>query len=312
MNVKKIAPLIVALILGGIAAKMAFDFVQKRQGGLSAELKHPQMVVAKQSVEAGTALTEEDLALGDVSSDTTIPETAFTSVDQLVGRVTVVPLLQGQAITTTLLAPKGMGAGLQAAVPLGMRAVTVEINEITGVAGYLGPGCHVDVIQTLKDDKTGMPMARTLAQNVKITAIGMRHNPQDGDGGGRSVTLLVTPAQAELMELASSIGRPRFTLRNGDDLAVNAEPKGVTLAELLGHHASRDEFSSEAAMATTQPSATVISTAVNITTRPSNQMDSSDDQWTIEVIRGGSAQEVKFSLHSSDEQFSKTDLQYIK
>ena len=56
MNVKKIAPLIVALILGGIAAKMAFDFVQKRQSGIVSEIKHPQMVVAKRGVEAGTAL----------------------------------------------------------------------------------------------------------------------------------------------------------------------------------------------------------------------------------------------------------------
>jgi pilus assembly protein CpaB len=306
MNVKKIAPLIVALILGGIAAKMAFDFVQKRQSGLVSEIKHPQMVVAKRGVEAGTALTEEDLALGDVSSDATIPETAFTTVEELLGRVTVVPLLQGQAITSTLLAPKGMGPGLQAAVPLGMRAVTVEINEMTGVAGYLVPGCHVDVIQTLKDDKTGQPTARTLAQNVKITAIGVRHNPVDGDGGGRSITLLVTPAQAELMELSSTIGRPRFVLRNGNDLAA-VEPKGVTLAELLGHHSNREEF--ETALATTQPS--TVLTSSTVTTRPSN-LDADNDQWTIEVIRGGSAQEVKFALHNGDEQFSNTGYQYAK
>lgn len=309
MNVKKIAPLIVALILGGIAAKMAFDFVQKRQTGLVSELKHPQMVVAKRSVEAGTALTEEDLALGDVSSDATIPETAFTTVEELLGRVTQVPLLQGQAITSTLLAPKGMGPGLQAAVPLGMRAVTVEINEMTGVAGYLGPGCHVDVIQTLRDDKTGFPVARTLAQNVKITAIGMRHNPQDGDGGGRSITLLLTPAQAELMELCSTLGRPRFTLRNGNDLAA-VEAKGVTLAELLGHHSNRDEYSSaETALATTQPSTVLASAAA--TTRPSN-LDTDNDQWTIEVIRGAAVQEVKFATRAGDEQFSNTGYQYNK
>ena len=309
MNVKKMAPLIVALILGGIAAKMAFDFIQKRQNGLTSETKRPQMVVAKRSVEAGTALTEEDLALGDISSDS-VPETAFTSTDQLLGRVTVVALLQGQAITSTLLAPRGMGPGLQAAVPLGMRAVTVEINEMTGVAGYLVPGCHVDVIQTLRDDKTGQPTARTLAQNVKITAVGMRHNPQDGDGGGRSITLLVTPPQAELMELCSTIGRPRFTLRNGNDLTP-VEPKGVTLAELLGHRANREEFNAaaEAAMATTQPS--TLLTSVNVTTRPSN-LDADNDQWTIIEIRGGSASEAKFALHTSDEQFSNTSPNQFK
>jgi pilus assembly protein CpaB len=284
---------------------MAFDFVQKRQNGFSSELKRPQMVVAKRSVEAGTALTEEDLALGDTSSDA-IPEIAFTSVDQLLGRVTVVPLLQGQAITSTLLAPRGMGPGLQAAVPLGMRAVTIEVNEMTGVAGYLVPGCHVDVVQTLKDERTGFPTARTLAQNVKITAVGMRHNPQDGDGGGRSITLLVTPSQAELMELCSTIGRPRFTLRNGNDLAA-VEPKGITLAELMGRRSNREDFTSasEISSPTTQPS-TVLT--ANVTTRPSN--NDGDDQWTIIEIRGGSASEAKFALHSGDEQFSNLPLQY--
>ncbi len=156
MNVKKIAPLVIALVLGGIAAKMAFNFVQKRQISSISDLKHNQVVVAKQAVEAGQVLTPDDLAMGDVSADANM-DSFFTSIDQVAGRVTVVPVVQGQAVATTLLAPKGMGPGLQAAVPMGMRACTFEINEMTGVAGYLVPGCHVDVIQTLKDEKTGLP-----------------------------------------------------------------------------------------------------------------------------------------------------------
>jgi pilus assembly protein CpaB len=220
------------------------------------------------------------------------------------GRVTVVPLLQGQAVTSTLLAPRGMGPGLQAAVPMGMRAETIEINEMTGVAGYLVPGCHVDVIQTLRDNKTGLPLARTLAQNVKVTAVGMRHNPQDGDGGGRSVTVLVTPPQAELLELCAAIGHPRFTLRNGNDLTP-IDPKGVTMAELMGHH--RDEFEEAEGPASTQPS-TLLASA---TTRPSNT-DSDSDQWTIIEIRGGSASEARFATHTGDEQFSNTGTGFYK
>jgi pilus assembly protein CpaB len=307
MNVKKIAPLVIALVLGGIAAKMAFDFVQKRQGGSLTETKRSQMVVAKRSVDAGTALTEEDIALGDSVSES-IPETAFTSLDQLMGRVTVVPLVQGQAITATLLAPRGMPAGLQAAIPVGMRAVTVEINEMTGVAGYLVPGCHVDVLQTLRDEKTGLPIARTLAQNVKIQAVGVRHNPQDGDGGGRSITLVVTPPQAELLELCATTGRPRFTLRNGNDLA-SVETKGVTLAELLGHRPSRDEIAmATAQMPTTQP--VIQQTSATNTTRPASNLDADSDQWNVEVIRGGSTSEVKFALHNGGEQFTNTGTDY--
>jgi pilus assembly protein CpaB len=304
MNVKKIAPLIVALILGGIAAKMAFDFVQKRQNGTLTEVKRPQVVVAKHGIEAGAVLTEDDLALGEVSPDA-VTDNVFTTTQQLVGRVTMVPVIQGQVIAATLLAPRGMGPGLQAAVPIGMRAATFEINEMTGVAGYIVPGCHVDVVQTLKDEKTGLPLARTLVQNVKVTAVGMRHSPQDGDGGGRSVTLLVTPAQAELLELASAIGRPRFALRGGNDLSV-VETKGVTFAELVGHHANHSEeyAAAIAPTPTTQPATVLINS--NVTTRPSN-LDREDDQWTIEVIRGGTASEVKFAVHQGDEQVSGLD-----
>jgi pilus assembly protein CpaB len=302
MNVKKIAPLVIALILGGIAAKMAFNFVQKRQISTLTELKHNQVVVAKQAVDAGQVLTSDDLTMGDVSADANM-DSFFTSVDQVAGRVTVVPVVQGQAIATTLLAPKGMGAGLQAAVPMGMRACTFEINEMTGVAGYLVPGCHVDVIQTLKDEKTGMPLARTLAQNIKITAIGVRHNPQDGDGGGHSVTLLLTPQQAELLELASSIGRPRFSLRGGNDLSP-VQTKGVTFTELVGHQHEQSEYADNA---TTQPApAPLISFAP--TTQPTPAMfDNENNQWTITVIRGENQTEVKFTVQKGEGEFTNTD-----
>jgi pilus assembly protein CpaB len=304
MNVKKIAPLLVALVLGLIAAKMMFNFVSNRQ--TTAEVKRPPVVLAKHNLDAGAVLSLDDLVLGDVSSDA-VPDTVFQSPEELVGRVTEVQLIQGQAITSTLLAAKGVGPGLQAAIPNHMRAVTVDVNEITGVAGYLVSGCHVDLLQTVRDEKTGMPQARTLAQNVKVTAVGMKHNPQDGDGGGHSITLLVTPPQAELIELACSVGKPRFVLRGGNDLDM-VDTKGVTFAELMGHHANRnDEFNTVAtslnAQATpaTQPSTLLTS---NITTRPS--IDTDSDSWTIEVIRGGNESEAKFAMPKDGNQFSDT------
>jgi len=305
MYVKMVAPLVIALVLGLVAAKMAFDFVQKRQNSGASETKKLQIVVAKRPVDAGQVLTDEDLALGEVSSDA-VPDTVFRSSDQVVGRVTIVAIVQGQAVSTTLLAPRGVGPGLQATVPIGMRAVTVDINEITGVAGYLVPGCHVDVLQTLRDDKTGMPVAHTLAQNIKVTACGQKHGP-DGDGGGRSVTLLVTPQQAEMFELASSVGKPRFILRGGNDLAV-AETKGVTLAELVERKSSRnDEFNTVAPVIiqepSTQPSAAAATVQqVSATTRPT--ISPEDDQWTVEIIRGSSESDVKFATHHGDEEFS--------
>jgi pilus assembly protein CpaB len=315
MNAKKIAPLLIALLLGGVAVKMAFNLVQKKQMTLSLEQpKRPQMVIAKRGIDSGTVLTDDDLDMADVNTDI-VPDNVFKRIEDVRNRVAAVPIVQGQAVAQTLLAPAGSGAGLQAAIQPGMRAISMDINEITGVAGYLSVGSHIDVIQTLRDEKTGLPIARTLVQNVRITAVGTRHNPNDpnNDGGGHSITLMVTPQQAELLELAGSTGRPRYSLRSSNDLAL-ADTRGVSMAELIGHRSSRnDEFSSVPVVApaipATQPS-TVLT--ANVTTRPS--VDPESDQWTVQIIRGGSESEVKFAVHgngnSNDGEVSHTDTSF--
>jgi pilus assembly protein CpaB len=299
MNAKKIAPLIIALLLGAVAVKMAFNLVQKKQMSLSLQqTKHPQMVIAKRGIDSGTPLTDDDLELADVNTDI-VPDNVFTRIEDVRNRVAAVPIVQGQAIAQTLLAPAGSAPGLQAAIQPGMRAISMDVNEITGVAGYLGVGSHVDVIQTVRDEKSGFPLARTLVQNVRITAVGMRHNPNDpnNDGGGKSITLMVTPQQAELLELASSTGRPRYSLRSSNDLGL-ADTHGVTMAELVGRHNNRnDEFNAmpviSPAIPATQPSTVLTSTPA----RPAIDLDS--EQWTVQVIRGGSESEVKFAVHGT-------------
>ena len=298
MQWKKVAPIAIALVLGLFAAKMAFNMVQQKQQEASAPAaKRPQVMMAKHAIDAGSVIGPDDLVAGEIGSDL-VPETTFTSVGDLEGRVAMVPLIEGQVITSTLLAPKGMGPGLQAVVPVGMRAVTLEINEITGVAGNLSPGCHVDVLQTLRDDQTGDSVAKTIAQNVKVTALGSRKTGPDpvDPNGAHSVTLLVTPQQAELLELAASTGRPRLTLRSGNDLAMVATP-GVSLTELRGHQsANRDEFNhvSPVIFPSTTPSA-------EATTRPDAV---ADDEWTIQIIRGGSETDTRFTLRQNDANFT--------
>jgi Flp pilus assembly protein CpaB len=179
---------------------------------------------------------------------------------------------------------------------MGMRAITLEINEFSGVAGFVQAGCHVDILQTLRDEKSGNPIARTIAQNVKVTAIGIRH-VADGNadsnngGGGRSATLLVTPAQAEVLELASMSGRPRLTLRGSNDLAP-AWTKGISLNELVGD--SKADTTPKIFLPTTQPT-------VQATTRPYD-----NDQWTMEIVRGAAQTSVKFTIPKGESE-SKID-----
>ncbi len=308
MNAKKLLPLVVALGFGLVAVFVATRYInQKQQPVASASnAPHPQVVVCKRNIDAGEMLSESDLDMGDVSSSA-LPDSVFKNPSDLVGRVTVVPLIQGQAVLSTLLAPRGTSAGLQATVPAGMRALTLEINEFSGVAGYLTPGAHVDMLQTMRNDKTGDTISRTIAQNVKITVIGSRH--ADGSAEvGRSVTVLVTPQQAEVLELASMTGRPRLTLRGANDIS-SANTRGVSLADLRGGDSEPAQATNSGltpeevrhmiaeAMASNPGAAPALKELAAATTRVSTV---TDEQWTVRVVRGGAESDVRFATHKAE------------
>jgi pilus assembly protein CpaB len=297
---KKAAPLIIALVLGLAAAYLAMNMSKKPgQSLISLPAAKPQIVVAKTNYNPGDVLTDEGLEVVD-APDGQAPDGSFKASNEIFGRVVGVRINAGQPVVATLLAPKGMPSGIAAIIPMGMRAVTIEISELTGVAGYLVPGCHVDMMQTMHLDSTGNDqISKTLLQNIEVIAVGMRHGP-DGDGGGRSVTLLVNPVQAEAVELMSMSGRTRLALRGGNDLGV-VQARGITLAELRGEKPKAD-IQPVVAPSTTQPS------VVQAVYLPATQPAAADDIWTIQVIRGDAASNVKFNLHKDPSEVqSSTD-----
>ncbi len=170
MNLKQSIPLVAAIGLGLVAAKIAHDISAKKNA--VPDTKTVQVVVAKEPIGPGTALTPELLDVTRIPGETMPPETS-SSVDSLVGRVTLAPLFAGQAVRGDSLAMKGSPAGLASLVPTGMRAISVDVNETSSVAGLLTPGCHVDIVSTLGVDNDHM-IARTIAQDVPIVAVGQR------------------------------------------------------------------------------------------------------------------------------------------
>src|SRR4051812_32083800 len=175
MNVKTWIPLILAVALGLVAMAVARKAL--RPGGATAgPVNSVPVVVAKRDVAVGRELAAEDLAVTRVPLDSA-PTRAFQSVQDLVGRAVTTPLVKGQAVTDTLLAPAGSGAGIQAVVIPGMRAITIEVNEVTGLGGMLVPGAKVDVICAIRDEKTQQPAARTILQNIRVLALGRLMSP---------------------------------------------------------------------------------------------------------------------------------------
>src|SRR5262245_40594469 len=134
MKLKAWFPLILAIVLGVVAAKSAHDWIQKNKAAQTPNGQFVKVVVAKADTQAGKELTADDLRLAQVEA-ASAPATAFKTIDELVGRVNETFMVKGQTVVEGMLAPKGAGSGLQAMVPDGYRAVTMEVNEFSGVAG---------------------------------------------------------------------------------------------------------------------------------------------------------------------------------
>jgi pilus assembly protein CpaB len=244
MNAKTWAPLVVAIALGGAAAKVGKDFLANRTAPAKTVVVNvARVVVLKEDVAAGTALKAAMLGTSNVPEGT-VPPGSFNDTARLLNRVVTMPVLKGQPVLENMLAPEGSAKGLTAMVPDGMRAVSLEINEVSGVGGLLVPGCRVDVVVTISGDN-GQQVTRTVARNLQVIAIGRRlsdgskdkeKDDAAADAGppARNVTLLVTPREAELVDLAAHNGQPRLVLRgsrdSNKDLAGDAG--SVTIGEL--------------------------------------------------------------------------------
>lgn len=235
MNVKTWIPLALAVVLGLIAAKVARDTIVRNRSATQGPNKTVKVVVAAGAVAPGQELTADLLALAPIAAEAP-PRGAFTDPRAIAGRVAATELFPGQPVIETLLAAKGAGAGLQALVPRGMRAVTVEVNETSGVAGLILPGGRVDVVTTLSGATRDDTVAVTVVQDVLVQAIGQRltaaRDGQEKDPPPvRTVTLIATPREVEAIQLAASTGSMRLVLRGSNDRGVN-ESGGLAMVDL--------------------------------------------------------------------------------
>jgi pilus assembly protein CpaB len=177
-----------------------------------------QYIAPVKDIDAGEALKVEDVRL--VSWPSSHPLSgAFVKPEQVVGRVALSPLTKDGPIVERHLAPIGAGTGLSAKIPDGMRAISLKSDQIVGVAGFLLPGTHVDVLVTLRTPGSTDAQTSTVLQDAEILAAGQKIQP-DPEGKPTTVdvvTLLVDPKDAERVALASTQGSVHFVLRNGTD-----------------------------------------------------------------------------------------------
>jgi len=158
----------------------------------------------------------------------------FTKVEDCANRALITAVAENEPILDAKLAPIQAGAGLPATIPEGMRGLSVAVNEVVGVAGFVGPGTMVDVLATGKVAGGQEKITRTILQNVRVLAAGQKIE-QDKDGKPQTVpviTLLVTPDDAARLTMAATEGKIQLALRNTIDMK-SANPAPVMEAALF-------------------------------------------------------------------------------
>ncbi len=194
-----------------------------------------EIVVAARDLQRGELLKDADLKVVGWASPN-LPKGAFTDRKSAIGWGVVSEIAAGEPVIEARLAPAGAGAGLAPSIPIGKRAVSLRVNEVVAVAGYVLPGSRVDVLVTGNAPGQAQqgPEIRTLLQNVEVLSAGTNIQ-RDAEGKPVQVpvvTLLVSPEDAETLSLASNETRVQLVLRNPMD-ADKVEPKGTAVARLF-------------------------------------------------------------------------------
>jgi pilus assembly protein CpaB len=228
--------LVLALTAGGGLAFATYNFVQKAPKGTVEQMPTTKVVVAAADLDIGAELNANDVKVVDWPSNA-LPANVITDPTQVIGRGLILPIIQNEPFLPMKLAGMDAGTGLPPAIPPGMRAVSVRVNEVIGVAGYVLPGTHVDVVATVSPTQQQNDMtSKVILTDTQVVAAGTKIE-RDVEGGKpisvNVVTLLVNPEEAERLTLASTQGQIQLALRNPLDRAIPVT-RGVKAAGLLG------------------------------------------------------------------------------
>jgi len=277
MDVRRVA---IALVLALVLSAGATYFLYTRLRNTNARPQVSKIVAAAHPVSAGAAIKVEDVGLIDWPLSIPLAG-SFAKVDDVVGRALIYPLGEKEPVLQRDLAEPGSGIGLSVKIPPGMRATSIRSNEIVGVAGFLFPGSHVDVLDTYTPPGSQGPITETVLQNVEVITAGQKIQP-DPQGKPETVsvvTLLLNPKDSEKLLLASSQGNVQFVLRNGADTEDMKTPP-ISIADLMG--------------VVKAPTPVVTRTARARAPKATVKTPPPPDFYTIEIIQGEKRSEQKF------------------
>ena len=236
MNKRLGIVIVFALLVSAGASAVVYRMISAKLGLNVQQADAAQLLVASRDLPPGTLVSSADVR--SVAWHGYVPPRALRKADEVVGRGILQAVYEGDPMLDTRLAPKGAGGGLAATIPQGMRAVAVRVDEVVNVSGFVGPGMKVDVLVSGTPPSPGgssVPnkVSKIILQNIAVLSSG-QNMQKDAEGkpvSAQVVNLLVTPEQAEILNLASTETRIQLVLRNPLD-TVDSKTKGIALASL--------------------------------------------------------------------------------
>src|ERR1700758_2915756 len=267
----------VALALGAFVSFVVYKNLLSKSGG--GNEPGAEVIVAANDIQVGAKVQDGDIRMVRVPVSV-VPPNSFRSRSQLIGRGVILPIQRGEFILPSKLAAENAGSGLPSLIPPGMRAVSVRVNEVVAVAGFVVPGTRVDVLLTGNPQGASESQTTTVLENVLVIAAGQKleRNAAGEPQSTPVITLLVSPDDAQKLTLASSQGHIQLSLRNPVDtkkvdissMKATGLYKNVTPVALPAPHPK------PAKTAKAQPA------------------PAPPDAYKVEVIRGNKVDETKF------------------
>lgn len=293
---RALAFLVLALVAGAAATILIYQVIQSYTARI-AEARKPEptqmVIIASGELFPGLQITETDI-IGIQVPLKLVPASSFSSADLVVGAIPRERILPNEFILPDRLADADSGVGLNALVPAGMRAVSLNLADNKSLSGFLVAGNRVDVLVSITDADSGKLETLTALQTVPVLAVNsqmFRNDKQKREEAARlakegepaepkkearrlstapSVTLAVTPEQAEILVHASQIGSITLALRSDGDIE-QLQSMGTSTSQILGED---------------QP---VIVEAPKVGPRPkARPVEKKPEGVTLQIIRAGS------------------------
>jgi pilus assembly protein CpaB len=224
---------ILAVCIAAAAAYFLYDYLSMQEKRISEAVATEEVVVADEEIRMGSTIKGGQLKTAGWPK-ASVPQGSIGSKEGVVGRVALQTIVPGDAVTEAKLVPKEGPSGVMTyKIPEGHRAITVGVNQVAGVAGFINPGSMVDVVLTTTPPGKGLTISKIVLQNIPILAIGQIVEQKGGEPKVvPTVTMDVTPEDAEKLVIASSEGRLQLVLRRlGDNEEVKTA--GATITKVM-------------------------------------------------------------------------------